>query len=94
MPARPAPTQQEVIDWIRGARRNWGRWGKDDQRGTVNLITPAKRAAAAVMKKIPSIANVQTQGPAEEAVIEWVEDNKDADSTVINVWSTMLSPQV
>lgn len=26
---------------------NWGRWGKDDQLGTVNLITPAKRKAAA-----------------------------------------------
>ncbi|MEO8630263.1 MAG: cyclase family protein, partial [Betaproteobacteria bacterium] len=25
---------------------NWGRWGKDDQLGTVNLITPAKRKAA------------------------------------------------
>ena len=21
---------------------NWGRWGKDDQMGAVNLITPAK----------------------------------------------------
>ena len=28
-------------------RRNWGRWGADDQMGAVNLITPAKRAAAA-----------------------------------------------
>ena len=26
---------------------NWGRWGKDDQMGTVNLITSAKRKAAA-----------------------------------------------
>ena len=24
-----------------GARlRNWGRWGDDDERGTLNLITP------------------------------------------------------
>jgi len=23
--------------------RNWGRWGADDQRGTLNLITAAKR---------------------------------------------------
>jgi kynurenine formamidase len=28
---------------------NWGRWGADDQRGTVNLITPAKRATARVL---------------------------------------------
>jgi kynurenine formamidase len=26
---------------------NWGRWGKDDQRGALNFITGAKRAAAA-----------------------------------------------
>ena len=29
------------------SRRNWGRWGDDDQVGAVNLITPEKRAAAA-----------------------------------------------
>jgi kynurenine formamidase len=28
---------------------NWGRWGKSDQMGTVNLITPAKRKAAAAL---------------------------------------------
>ncbi len=27
--------------------RNWGRWGDDDQAGTLNLITPEKRRAAA-----------------------------------------------
>jgi kynurenine formamidase len=27
--------------------RNWGRWGADDELGTLNLITPAKRAQAA-----------------------------------------------
>jgi kynurenine formamidase len=27
--------------------RNWGRWGTDDEIGTLNFITPAKRAAAA-----------------------------------------------
>ena len=28
-------------------RRNWGRWGRDDQVGAINLITAEKRAAAA-----------------------------------------------
>jgi len=46
MPERPLPSEKEVLSWIR-ERRNWGRWGKDDQRGAINLITPAKRAAAA-----------------------------------------------
>ena len=30
---------------------NWGRWGDADQRGTVNLITPAKRQAAQALVK-------------------------------------------
>ncbi|HLX45219.1 MAG TPA: cyclase family protein [Bryobacteraceae bacterium] len=30
---------------------NWGRWGKDDQMGAVNLITPAKRKQAAALVK-------------------------------------------
>jgi len=27
--------------------KNWGRWGADDERGALNLITPARREAAA-----------------------------------------------
>ena len=44
---RRPPTLEEVMDYLHGARSNWGRWGPDDQRGAVNLITPAKRVAAA-----------------------------------------------
>ena len=40
------PSQAEVESWYTD-RRNWGRWGDDDQKGAVNLITPAKSAAAA-----------------------------------------------
>jgi len=43
---RRLPTDAEVKSWLTD-RNNWGRWGKDDQRGAINLITPAKRAAAA-----------------------------------------------
>jgi kynurenine formamidase len=39
-------TAEDVQALLRD-RRNWGRWGDDDQRGAVNLITPEKRAAAA-----------------------------------------------
>lgn len=31
---------------------NWGRWGKDDEIGTMNLITPAKRVQAAGLVKL------------------------------------------
>lgn len=30
---------------------NWGRWGKDDERGTVNLITPERLVAAGKLIK-------------------------------------------
>jgi kynurenine formamidase len=30
---------------------NWNRWGADDQKGTVNLITPAKRKSAVLAVK-------------------------------------------
>ena len=36
----------EAREYIR-SRRNWGRWGADDQVGAVNLITPEKSASAA-----------------------------------------------
>lgn len=37
---------QEDFDRMMKDLSNWGRWGKDDQMGAVNLITPAKRKAA------------------------------------------------
>ena len=39
------------LRWTSGTRprRNWGRWGDDDQVGAVNLITAEKRRAAAAL---------------------------------------------
>ncbi len=37
----------ETIDGWADELSNHGRWGEDDERGTLNLITPAKRVAAA-----------------------------------------------
>ena len=45
VPAR-APSEAEVIGYLK-TLSNWGRWGTDDELGTLNLITPAKRIAAA-----------------------------------------------
>jgi kynurenine formamidase len=39
-------TKEDVERWMTELS-NWGKWGKDDQAGTVNLITAAKRKAAA-----------------------------------------------
>jgi hypothetical protein len=40
-----APSQANVDAYFKELN-NWGRWGHDDQLGTVNLITPEKQAAA------------------------------------------------
>lgn len=42
------------IDGMMTSLSNWGRWGKDDQLGTLNLITPEtrKRAAALVQEGV------------------------------------------
>ncbi|MEO2178043.1 MAG: cyclase family protein [bacterium] len=39
-------TRVQYDQWMKDIS-NWGRWGNDDQLGTLNLITPAKRVAAA-----------------------------------------------
>jgi kynurenine formamidase len=41
-------TQQDIERWLTELS-NWGKWGPDDQAGTINLITPAKRRAAAAL---------------------------------------------
>ena len=43
-------TKEDVDRWMTELS-NWGRWGKDDQLGTLNLITPAKRKEAAGLVK-------------------------------------------
>ena len=40
-------TKAEIDKWMTGECSNWGRWGKTDQIGAVNLITDAKRRQAA-----------------------------------------------
>ena len=48
--ATQIPTEEQVIGWM-DSLSNWGRWGKDDQMGTLNLITNTKRAQAASLVK-------------------------------------------
>ncbi len=53
---RPKLSKLDVEQMVQ-ALSNWGRWGKDDQLGTLNLITPEKRrGAAGLVKEGVSIA--------------------------------------
>ncbi|MGH7359814.1 MAG: cyclase family protein [Candidatus Rokuibacteriota bacterium] len=67
MTDRRLPSEAEVQSWIR-ERNNWGRWGPDDQRGTVNLITPAKRAAAAGLVRSGRSVSLSRPFPKEPGI--------------------------
>src|SRR5262249_15490749 len=45
---RTAPTAEEYAGY-RKRFSNWGRWGADDELGTLNFITPAARRSAAAL---------------------------------------------
>lgn len=46
-----APSEAEVLAWM-DSLSNWGRWGDDDQLGTLNHVTPdTRRAAAALVRE-------------------------------------------
>ena len=50
MADRKIPSQADVESYFKRLN-NWGRWGHDDQLGTANLITDARRAAARALVK-------------------------------------------
>src|SRR3984957_3959931 len=47
---------------------NWNRWGKDDQMGAVNLITPAKRKQALGLVKDGACFSMARNAEMEKAV--------------------------
>lgn len=47
--ASPRTMTRADVDRLMQELSNWGRWGAEDERGTVNLITPATRRAAAAL---------------------------------------------
>src|ERR1700747_1569417 len=61
-------SQADVERWMTELS-NWGRWGKDDQIGTVHLITSAKRKEAALLVKegysVSLARNIETQKAAD-----------------------------
>jgi kynurenine formamidase len=70
--------------------KNWGRWGAEDERGALNLITPAKRreAAAAV------VAGESVSCALELAVHPSVENPSPALHMMIQAGDDCLIPEV
>jgi kynurenine formamidase len=60
-------TQSQLDGW-KTSLSNWGRWGKDDQKGTLNLITPAKRKQAAALVKEGFAVSLARDADTEKAI--------------------------
>ena len=69
-PAGRAPRNAAEFDTLFQQLKNWGRWGPDDQLGSVNLITPAKRKQAAALVKTGEIVSL-----AHTLLTEKADDN-------------------
>src|SRR2546422_3835722 len=60
-------TKAQYEDWKKDLS-NWGRWGKNDEIGTMNLITPAKRKQAAALVKEGFSVSLAGDPDTEKAV--------------------------
>ena len=79
---RTPPTADEYASW-RTQYSNWGRWGDDDELGTLNFVTPeVRRAAAALVRDGRSISCARSidakPGPANPYPV-----------TSVTAWTTL-----
>ena len=73
--SHPLVTRAEYQRW-QTELSNWGRWGKDDELGTLNLVTPAKRREAAALVKDGVAVSLSSNANTEKEVdnpcpVEW-----------------------
>ena len=73
--AHPLVTKAEYDRWQKELS-NWGRWGKDDEMGTLNLVTPAKRKQAAALVKDGISVSLASNAATEKGIdvpcpVEW-----------------------
>jgi kynurenine formamidase len=69
-PGGRAPRNAVEFDALFQEVKNWGRWGPDDQLGSANLVTPAKRRAAAALVKTGDTVSL-----AHDVLTEKADDN-------------------
>src|SRR5687768_12507505 len=66
---RTPPTAEEYAEYPQRFS-NWGRWGADDQAGTINHITPeVRKAAAALVRDGRTVSLSLTIGDAPRAAL-------------------------
>jgi len=60
-------TKDQFEQWKKDLN-NWGRWGKDDEIGTLNFITPAKRKQAAALVREGFSVSLASDADTEKAI--------------------------
>lgn len=79
-----APRNADEFDQMFNQIKNWGRWGKDDELGAVNLITPAKRKQALGLAKLGTVISI-----AHNPLTDAAEDNPSPfEHTMNKGWTT------
>lgn len=69
----PRPLSAADIDLMFEELSNWGRWGADDQRGTLNLITPEKRRQAASLVREGISISLSSDFPALQQTDDYLQ---------------------
>lgn len=87
----PAPLGAAEIREMFEELSNWGRWGENDQRGTLNLITPAKRRqAAALVREGVSVSLSQdlstVQAPDNTRPMELIMTAQEGSPVAMDEW--------
>lgn len=70
-PSTQEPAVKVTLDILKqweSELSNWGRWGPDDQRGTLNLITPEKTRQAAALVQVGETVTLQHFVTEEKAL--------------------------
>ena len=75
-PPRHAPVTKAQADRWMTELSNWGRWGKDDQLGALNLITPEKRRQAMALAKSGTVISLERKIVPSRAPDETKADGK------------------
>src|SRR2546423_4373678 len=79
------PADHEAFAELARTVNNWGRWGDEDERGTLNLLTPSRvRAAAGLVrdgKRFPLAIPLSAEGPQ----LGFVAGRTNPDRTMVAV---------
>jgi len=81
-----AVTAEQYEKWKKELS-NWGRWGKDDEIGALNLITPAKRKQAAALVR----EGVSVSLAADADTVKAVDNPNPYDVTHIGIQSDRIT---